>query len=121
MARLEHQRRPVPSINPVVNVREVSDLIQDRLRQTGIQEVTAVEAAAWLDIAGALRDSPHRPGLPLRNLLRSGQIRGGEQRPPSRNGRWFITRVDPERTSADSERRPVGEVLEGLTIHPLGI
>jgi hypothetical protein len=54
-------------------------------------EVPAVEAARWLDRAGLLRDSPIRPGLPLRNLLRVGLITGQRQEP---NHRWFIDRVD---------------------------
>jgi hypothetical protein len=33
-------------------------------------EARAVEAAHWLDAAGLLADSPSRPGLPLRNMLR---------------------------------------------------
>lgn len=44
--------------------------IQHQLRLTGLDEVTAVEAACWLDEVGLLKDSPHRPGLPLRRLLR---------------------------------------------------
>jgi hypothetical protein len=52
--------------------------------------VTAVEAAGWLDEAGLLSDSPHRPGLPLRNLLREQRIRGQRQEP---NRRWFIDRT----------------------------
>ena len=55
-----------------------------------------MEAATWLDEARLLKDSPGRPGLPLRNLLRTGRIAQGEQRPPTRNGRWFIVRDRPE-------------------------
>jgi hypothetical protein len=67
-----------------------SAFLQRRLHQLGLDEVPAVAAAAWLDEAGLLRDSPTRPGLPLRTLLRAGTIPQGEQRPPFRNGRWFI-------------------------------
>src|SRR4051812_39255244 len=66
--------------------------LQAELLRLGVDEVTAVEAARWLDEAGLLPDSPHRPGLPIRNLLRDGALRSGEQRPPRKHGRWFIVR-----------------------------
>jgi hypothetical protein len=59
-----------------------------------MDEVAAVEAARWLDSAGVLRDSDLRPGLPLRNLLRAGAVAGGDQRPPTKHGRWFVVRVE---------------------------
>jgi hypothetical protein len=47
-----------------------------------VEEVRAIDAARWLDAAGMLADSDHRPGLPLRELLRAGLIEGAHQRPP---------------------------------------
>jgi hypothetical protein len=78
------------------NVREprIDDFLQSELRRRGMDEVAAVEAARWLDSAGLLRDSDSRPGLPLRNLLRAGAIAGGDQRPPTKHGRWFVVRVE---------------------------
>lgn len=73
----------------------VSAFLQDELTRRRLDEVAAVEAARWLDRKHVLRDSPSRPGLPLRNLLRAGQITGGEQRPQQSNGRWFIVRIAP--------------------------
>jgi hypothetical protein len=49
-------------------------------------EVTAVEAAAELDRLGLLRDSPARPGLPLRRLLREGRFEHTRQD----GGRWWF-------------------------------
>jgi hypothetical protein len=72
---------------------EVNALIQQELRRLGLEEVPAVDAARWLDAAGVLADSGHRPGLPLRELLRAGLIEGADQRPPKGHGRWFVTRV----------------------------
>lgn len=72
--------------------RGIAAFLQRRLAQSGLDEVTAVEAAVWLDDAGVLKDSPTRPGLPLRELLRAGKILHAEQRPPSPNGRWYIVR-----------------------------
>jgi hypothetical protein len=71
----------------------VSALIQQELQRRGLTAVSAVEAARWLHAAGVLVDSDHRPGLPLRKLLREGLIVGAEQRPPRSNGRWFIIHV----------------------------
>lgn len=70
----------------------ISAFLQRRLTQEGLDEVTAVDAAAWLDRAGLLKDSETRRGLPLRNLLRDGKIPLSEQRPPFPHGRWFISR-----------------------------
>ncbi len=74
-------------------VARINAFIQDELRQRALHDVTAIEAARWLQGAGLLADSEHRPGLPLRNLLRAGQINGSEQRPAKPYGRWFITRA----------------------------
>jgi TDG/mug DNA glycosylase family protein len=82
---------------------EIDAFLQAELVRRQIGEVTAVEAAAWLDEAGLLLDSPSRPGLPLRKLLRASRLRSGEQRPPEKGGNWFIVRRDleaPERMDA---------------------
>jgi hypothetical protein len=73
-----------------IRLAEINDFIQGRMTDEGLSEVRAVEAARWLDVAGLLNDSPDRPGLPLGNLLRAGEIIGSEQRPDRDHGRWFI-------------------------------
>jgi len=73
-----------------LDIRAINRLLQKELKRQNLDEVRAVEAAAWLDRAGLLGDSRHRPGLPLRNLLRDGEIVGQEQRPLKKHGRWFI-------------------------------
>jgi TDG/mug DNA glycosylase family protein len=89
---------------------EIDAFLQVELVRRRLGEVTAVEAASWLDEAGLLSDSRHRPGLPLRKLLRAGRIRSGEQRPPRKHGNWFIVRRDLEgRDSADMSRRRPSE------------
>lgn len=70
--------------------------------------MTAVEAGAWLDHAGVLRDSRTRPGLPLRELLRAGKIPQAEQRPPFPNGRWYIVREGSQPTSTRPLHRDEG-------------
>jgi excisionase family DNA binding protein len=72
----------------------INGYLQGCLHDRDWYEVRAVEAACWLDDAGLLTDSESRPGLPLRNLLRAGQIVGANQRPARPNGRWYITRAE---------------------------
>jgi hypothetical protein len=74
------------------NVDDINAVLQAQLRRRRIDEVSAVEAARWLDAAGVLKDSAARPGLPLRSLLRAGRIKGAIQRPARPHGRWYITR-----------------------------
>jgi hypothetical protein len=71
----------------------ISQHIQEKLRTRGRHEVTAVEAAGWLDEASLLPDSRTRRGKPLRDLLRAGLIEGSEQRPARPWGRWYICLV----------------------------
>lgn len=68
----------------------INNYIQEQLRLKRLKETTAVEAAGWLDAAGILKDSIHRPGKPLRKLLRQGLIKGQRQEP---NRRWYIERI----------------------------
>ena len=89
-------------------VDHVNAFVQRELQRRNDVAVPAVTAARWLDRAGILTDSASRPGLPLRNLLRAGLIAGSVQRPPTSNGRWFITPVDgptPRRQSPPKAKR----------------
>jgi hypothetical protein len=81
------------------DIAQIDDFLQRELTRRRLDEVPAVEAAGWLDAAGLLTDSVHRPGLPLRNLLRAGSIASSEQRPPQKHGKWFIVRRRPGTTS----------------------
>lgn len=67
----------------------INAFIQDRLCHLGLNEVSAVDAAKWLDEAGVLRDSSIRPGLPLRKYLRKGVIVGSSQE----GGRFWRIRL----------------------------
>jgi hypothetical protein len=69
---------------------EIGEFLQLVLRVRRLPRVSAVTAAAWLDAVGILRDSPARPGKPLRDLLRAGKILGQVQ---LRNGRWYVARA----------------------------
>jgi hypothetical protein len=72
----------------------ITAFLKKQLRQLGLAEVPAVEAAKWLDRAGLLADSLSRPGLPLRRLLRAGKVSCAIQRPPLPNGNWFVLQHD---------------------------
>lgn len=75
------------------NVDRINAFLQAELRRRDLDSVRAVEAARWLDSAGILRDSRDRPGLPLRYILRKGEITGQRRE----NGRWwFIDRGKPQ-------------------------
>jgi hypothetical protein len=65
----------------------IETFVQEELSRRSLNSVTAVDAARWLDHAGLLKDSRTRPGKPLRDLLRRGDILGQRQEV---NGRWFI-------------------------------
>ena len=56
------------------NVTEIINFLDEYLRKTGRESIGAVEANALLDKAGLLKDNPQRPGLPLRNKLRKGEL-----------------------------------------------
>lgn len=66
--------------------------IDEYLEKNKLVEISAVEANKILEKAGILNDSTHRPGLPLRNLLRDGCIPTADYRikPGNQRGKWFI-------------------------------
>jgi hypothetical protein len=109
----------------------VESYIQEQLRRRRMPEVTAVEAARWLDSAQVLRDSPSRPGLPLSSLLRAGAIEAAEQRPARPYGRWFIVRAAsdasryrveiPFRAATNARLAPPYELGDGARVELLRV
>lgn len=73
-----------------MDIKGINYFLQQKLISLELPEVTAVQAAVFLDEANILKDSPDRPGLPLRNLLRAGKIIGARQ---EENRRWFIESI----------------------------
>jgi hypothetical protein len=69
---------------------EINRYAQNLLREENLDRITAVELARRLH-PDLLKDSAHRPGLPLRNLLRDKKILGAYQ---GENQRWFIKRIE---------------------------
>jgi len=80
---------------------QINAHLQQQLRALGLNEAPATLVARWLDDAGLLRDSPSRPGLPLRNRLRDGRVAAAEQRPAGPHGKWFIGRLPSLAATAD--------------------
>ena len=88
----------------MADIRAISAFLQVHLESEGIPEVSAVQAAQWLDAAGLLKDDSSRPGKPLREILRNSRgseaIAGAQQ---ESNRRWWIRRVQAPR---NPENRP---------------
>ncbi len=76
---------------PTSKVIQVNNFIQTFLREHSLSSITPVEIARELENAGILKDSKSRPGLPLRNLIRSGSIEGAWQ---DGSRRWHIELVE---------------------------
>lgn len=55
-------------------MKEIIEYLDRYLRRTGQSSIDPVEANTILATAGLLRDSKDRPGKPLRDLLRKGQL-----------------------------------------------
>ena len=70
-------------------IERINNFISQKLTALDKTEITAVEMARYLDEVGILKDNRSRPGLPLRNFLRSGAIIGGYQ---TSTNRWLIKR-----------------------------
>lgn len=77
------------------DIDAINAFLQKQLSVSDSTEVTAIEAAKWLDAEGLLADSQDRPAPPLRNLLRAGKIEGQRQ---ELNHRWYIDLVRGKRT-----------------------
>lgn len=77
----------------MATIIELNNFIQAKLKELNRSEINAVELAEILDVAGLLKDNVSRPGLSLRQYLRSNKIKGGFQYP---NKRWVVKKVDYE-------------------------
>ncbi len=73
--------------DPGDRLARINAVLQTAACASPERRVAAVEAAHELSRLGLLRDSPTRPGLPLRNLLREGKIDHAYQ---EARRRWFI-------------------------------
>ena len=67
------KQQPISDIT-FTNMTSIISAIDKYLERTGRQSIEPVEANKILAKAGLLRDSKDRPGKPLRDLLRKGQL-----------------------------------------------
>lgn len=67
------KQQPIDNIT-FTNMTSIISAIDKYLERTGRQSIGPVEANEILAKAGLLRDSKDRPGKPLRDLLRKGQL-----------------------------------------------
>ena len=94
-------------------MNEIINFLDEYLRKTGKESIGAVEANALLDKAGLLKDNPQRPGLPLRNKLRKGELPYAYQ-VAGKGSEWVIplsTAERPAEVKKDWASRRVAESL----------
>lgn len=76
----------------MANIELIIKTIDEYLEKNNLERISAVDAAAVLAKNGILADSAARPGLPLRNILRDGEIEHAiyEIKKGKKRGHWFI-------------------------------
>ncbi len=73
----------------MVNISQVIACLDKYIEQKCLESITAIEGGKILEKHGILKDSIHRPGLPLRNLLRAKKIPHAYQL-GGKGSRWVI-------------------------------
>ncbi len=91
--------------------------LDDYLTRSGRQNIDPVEANALLSKAGLLNDSTDRPGKPLRDLLRKGQIPHAFQS-DGKGSSWTIPHSSRRTTTPSNYPtvKPTGK--KGVTVQP---
>lgn len=92
---------------------EIINFLDEYLRKTGRESIGAVEANALLDKAGLLKDNSQKPGLPLRNKLRKGELPYAYQ-VAGKGSEWvipFSTAERPAEVKKDWASRRVAEIF----------
>lgn len=70
-------------------MRKIIEFLDNHLVRSGLDSIDPVEANALLSKAGILHDSKDRPGKPIRDLLRKGQLPHAFQA-GGKGSRWII-------------------------------
>ena len=91
-------------------MNEIRNVLDDYLRKTGKESIGAVEANALLDKAGILKDNPQRPGLPLRNKLRNGELPHAYQK-AGKGSEWVIPLSTAERPAGKASEKKKGNSI----------
>ena len=102
------------------NVDHIIEGIDLFLETNDIVFTNPVEVSKYLDRKGLLKDSIHRPGKPLRDLLRKGLIRHAFQE----GRKWIIPKSQPliffPRVRWGAEKRTLKIFLAGGLRRPQG-
>ena len=91
----------------------ISQFLDEYLQKTGRESIGAVEANALLDKAGILKDNPQRPGLPLRNKLRNGELPYAYQ-VAGKGSEWVIPLSTAERPAEVKKDSAFRRRVEGV-------
>lgn len=98
------------------NSELIISVLDNYIERNGIYTLTAVEAAEILDKAGILNDSLSRPGKPLRDILRVGEIEHAYQ---LSNGRWFIPHSEKNYEKKVIKTEPVKTSASQISVEEL--
>lgn len=89
-----------------MNTTTIINYLDKYLQTTGRKSISPVEANAILEKAGLLKDSKSRPGLPLRKMLRNGELPHAYQV----SGKWIIPLSKNIKTTCSSDsNHPIKE------------
>jgi len=73
----------------MVNIKAIIKALDEYLIKEGKASIGPPEANEYLEKIGLLNDSSTRPGLPLRRLLRNGDLPHANQ-PGGKGTEWII-------------------------------
>ena len=68
-----------------MSIKDINACIQKKLKESGLEKVSSLDAAQWLDEAGLLKDNPKKLGNALRNHLQNDILGATKEK-----NRWFI-------------------------------
>jgi len=95
-----------------MNIKAIIEFIDNYLIRTDRESIDPVEANALLDKEGLLPDSEDRPGMPLRKLLRKGQIPHAYQA-GGKSSRWIIPQSE-KKVSGSSNYPSSGNIVQKI-------
>lgn len=105
----------------MVDIRKIIEAMDSEIIATGQEFLTPSEANAMLEQRGLLRNSKHRPGLPLRRLCRERRIphafqtggKGSAWRiPHSKSNPVDVTNVVPDNQDKTETDRPSNDMAD---------
>ena len=95
----------------------ITRFIDDYLTKSGRADIDPVEANALLAKAGILKDSKDRPGKPLRDLLRKGQLSHAFQA-GGKGSSWTIPHSSKGKSSVSNYSSAKQKTKKAITVKP---